>query len=186
MLAIVDTFLEIPQAVPHEGIAPRLARIRDHSPAVKDTRLSLLVRGDHGQTMQPARELLLFNPTLPLGECFCDVAVPFLRAELVQCFDGVVARRDVVFPHVEAEFELSSPEIRDFAFNDVKLAVLLIFEAHIEHPLFKLSIEDQSLSVSFREELGDLPVLLQEHHRVARQLEPKGEGVLLLPARPMQ
>ena len=36
------------------------------------------------------------------------------------------------------------------------------------------------------EELWNLPVLLNEHHRVTGQLEPAGEGVLRDPLRPME
>ena len=49
-----------------------------------------------------------------------------------------------------------------------------------EHPLFKLAIENESFGMSLCEKLGNLSILLEEHHGVAGELEPQGEAVLLL------
>lgn len=72
----------------------------------------------------------------------------------------------IILPHIKAQFKLSTPEICEFSLNYIKLASLLLSEALTEHPLFELSIEYESFSVSFGVELGDKPVLFEEHHWV--------------------
>ena len=92
----------------------------------------------------------------------------------------------IILPHIEPQFELSTPEIRQPALDNVQLATLLLLESLIEHPLLELAIEDEPLRMPFGEKLRYQPVLLDQHHRVARQLEPEGQGVFLLPTVAMQ
>ena len=55
-----------------------------------------------------------------------------------------------------------------------------MFKALVEHPLFKLTIENESFSMSLSVKLGNLSILLEKHHGVAGEFEPHGEAVLLL------
>ena len=58
--------------------------------------------------------------------------------------------------------------------------------SQIEHPLFKLSVKDESFRVALGVELRYLPVLLQEHHGVAGEFEPPREDGLRLTLVPVQ
>ena len=50
--------------------------------------------------------------------------------------------------------------------------MLLILQTLGKHPLLEIAIKYQALGVAFGEKLRDEFVLLEEHHRVTRQLEP--------------
>ena len=50
--------------------------------------------------------------------------------------------------------------------------MLLILQTLGKHPLLEIAIKYQALGVAFGEKLRDEFVLLKEHHRVTRQLEP--------------
>ena len=117
---------------------------------------------------------------MPLREGFGDFKVPRLRTQLVNHLQTKCARTDIVFPHVESELHLPPPEIREFALHDIKLTILRVFKALVEHPLFKLAIENESFSMSLSVKLGNLSILLEKHHGVAGEFEPHGEAVLLL------
>ena len=93
---------------------------------------------------------------------------------------------NIVFPHIESQFEFTAPEIRQLSPNNVQLATLLLFVPLIEHPLFELTIEDEPLRVPFRKKLRDQPVLLNQHHWIASKFEPEGQGIFLLSTVAMQ
>ena len=66
----------------------------------------------------------------------------------------------IILPHIEAKLHFSSPEICNLPLNYVELAILCIFMSQIDHPLFKLSVKDESFRVALGVELRYLPVLL--------------------------
>ena len=129
--------------------------------------------------MQSTIIVLLFNPTVPGAERFGKFEISRLCAQPVNNFQSIGPGVHIILPHIEPQFEFSTPEIRQLALDNVQLAALLMLEPLIEHPLLEFAIEDEPLRVPLGEKLGYLPVLLDQHHRVARQFEPHGQGVFL-------
>ena len=186
VLAIINTLAQVSQTATHEGLPARLLIVRHHAPAVKHAVHGLCLGCGDRQSMQPAIVVLLFHPAVPGGESFGEFEVSRLCAQPVNNFQSIGSRVHIILPHIEPQFELSTPEIRQPTLDRVQLAALLLLEPLIEHPLLELTIEDEPLRVPLGEKLGYQPVLLDQHHWVARQLEPECQGVFLLPAVAMQ
>ena len=130
--------------------------------------------------MQSCVKVLVLDVSDPFPKGSGSLEIPCLGKGAVNDFETRCSCTHIVLPHVEAQLELSTPEIIKFAFHSAELTALLASEALVEHPLFKLSIENKSLCMMLRKELWDLLVLFEKHHRITSDFEPSGKGVLSL------
>lgn len=79
---------------------------------------------------------------------------------------------------MEAQIELSTPELVQAALHDVELAVSIVSQAFRECKLLIFTIELGSKVMVLCEKVWNLPVLFEEHHRIAGEFEPAGERIL--------
>ena len=119
MLALVNTLAQVPQTSAHQGLPARLLRMCHHTPAVEHTVHGLGLRRRDCHSMHSTIEILFFLPAEPFGESFRHFKVSLLGEHPVNHLYTVVPRDHIVFPHVESEFELSAPEIRQLALDHV-------------------------------------------------------------------
>ena len=142
-------------------------RVGPTTPCEEDTCLSLLQGSRNSQTLHSRCEVLVSNQCVPLCESMSYLEIPCLRAEPIKHFEPINATSNIVLPQVESQLKLSVPKPCHFTTNSVQLGQLLLFEPLIEHPGFKLSVENEALSVAFGIELWDLPVQFHQHHWIA-------------------
>ena len=133
-------------------------RVGPTTPCEEDTCLSLLQSCRDSQTLHPRCEVLVSNLCVPLCESMSYLKIPCLRAKSVKHFEPIDATSNIVLPHIESQFEFSVPEPCHFTSDCIQLGQLLLFETLIEHPGFKLSVENEALSMALCIELWDLPV----------------------------
>ena len=119
LLAFVNTLAQVPETPAHQGLPTRLLSMSHHTPAVEHTihSLGLRCRDSHG--MHSTIEILFFLPAKPFGESFRHFKVSLLSEHPINHLNTVVSCDHIVFPHVESEFELSAPEIRQLALHYV-------------------------------------------------------------------
>ena len=182
LLALVNTLAQVPQTPAHQRLPARLLRMCHHAPAVEHAIHGLCLRRRDSHGMHSTIKILFFLPAKPFGESFRHFKVSLLGEHPINHLYAVVSRDHIVLPHVESEFELAAPEIRQLAPHHVQLAMLLVLMALVQHPLLKFAIKHQPLRMPLGKEFRYLAVLLQEHHRVASKFEPEREGVFLLAA----
>ena len=119
VLAIVNALAQVSETATHEGLPARLLIVRHHAPAVKHAVHGLCLGCGDRQSMQPAIVVLLFHPAVPGGESFGEFEVSRLCAQPVNNFQSIGSRLHIILPHIEPEFELSTPEIRQPALDRV-------------------------------------------------------------------
>ena len=147
-------------------------RVGPTTPCEEDTCLSLLQSSRDSQTLHPRCEVLVSNLCVPLCESMSYLEISRLRAKSVKHFEPIDATSDIVLPHIKSQFEFSVPESCHFPTDSVQLGQLLLFESLIKHPRFKLSVENEALSMALSIELWNLPIQLHQHHRIASKFEP--------------
>ena len=147
-------------------------RVSPTTPREEDTCLSLLQSSSDSQTLHPRCKVLVSDQCVPLCESMSYREIPGLRAQSVKHFEPIDATSDIVLPHIKAQLEFSVPESCHFTTDCVQLGQLLLFEPMIKHPRFKLSVENEALSMAFSIELWNLPVQFHQHHRIASKFEP--------------
>ena len=181
LLLLLDGDAQIPERSPLELPSLVYPGLSPHLPLIEDCRLGLGQSGGDRHSVQSRVEVLFLDIGEPLGEGPGSLEVSCLATEAIQDFEPTDPSAHVILPHIESKLELASPVVGQCALDCIELAVLLLFETLIEHPLFELSVEDEALCVTLGEKLRYLIVLLYEHHGVACEFEPFDEGALRLP-----
>ena len=142
-----------------QGLSVSFIGIGPHLPFVENSCFGLRLGSHHCHAVQPRVEVLVLDVMYPFAKGSGSLVIPCLREGAVDDFETGSSSTHIVLPHVEAQLELSIPEIAKPPFHGTKLTALLTSETLIEHPLLKLSVEDESFCMVLGEELRNLFVL---------------------------
>ena len=91
------------------------------TPAVEHTHSLLIDGSEDSHSMHSSMKILLRDEVGPLGKCPRLFEVDHLGERLVYNFQVRLLCRDIVLPHLEAQTELSMPELVNAALHYIEL-----------------------------------------------------------------